>query len=276
MKMIIILISFYISYGYELNMYLLPHVLPEWKTDQTKIWKNWKYILDFHEIFMKEITMVYHIPDFYLNQKVNIDTISTTFYDLMSPYNMTFLTPTSNIEDIKTLLLPYLNHDITAPKRGIGLLFQKTSSGKCLGTATKEDIQKLKSIDDEFKTYENYLGMDIMDASVLQQFDISNDFSSEFPDIRAIHFNYFNTFETSSTDDAIELAKKFHSSISIDISDIETQFFVSCPAFKKILETIIQNGVNYKFMVNRSIWVQNIGAFLSFYNTAQKCLDNLI
>ena len=272
----ILLFFIAIVFSFELNLYVLPHVSKYWTSDPTTLWRNWKLIIQTDQYAINTNSVNFVVPTFYLDETISIEGTQQSYYDMMKQYNLIFLHPSSNPEEIESFFTPYLSTDAAAPKRGLGLMFQRTASGRCFGNANETVLNKLKEMDTKFRTYANYLGMDVMDASVLQQFDIQHSFLEQsFPQIRTIHFNNFDTFESAVLEDAISLAKKFNTSLSIDISDIETENFVSCASFKELLKKIEEQGLTYKFLVNRSYWVENYGNFLIFFANAQNCLADL-
>lgn len=276
--MILILFIFIIFVSsFELNLYLLPHLSKHWTSNPTILWRNWNLILQTDQFTINTNTVNFIVPSFYLEEKVILEGVEKPYYEVMQQYNLIFLHPSSNPSEIETFFTPYLSTDPNAPKRGLGLLFQRTASGKCLGNADENVLNTLKALDEKFRGYANYLGMDIMDGSVIQQFDIRNPLLHKyFPQIRTIHFNNFDTFETTVLDDSIRLAKKYNTTLSIDISDIETENFISCASFKELLLKIEQEGLKYRFLVNRSYWIDNYGHFLIFFANAQSCLGELV
>ncbi|KAL7716121.1 Uncharacterized protein QTN25_006443 [Entamoeba marina] len=271
LKGLILLLCCQIVLSYEMVIYLVPHVLPEWNEDNYKIWGSWKSVLELVDIVLKEQEITYVVPSFYFD--IFVDSNNTTFYELMQDKNLVIMDTSPDVEVLKNTIEPYLSTSNLTPKRSLGLLFQKTSSGECLGGFSNDELQNLKNVDESLQQYTNYGGMDVLDFTLFDLFQTTHDSIDYYPHLRTIYFNYFDTFSSTYIDTAIDFCKRFNTTLTIDISDMGSQFFVGCSQFKEILSNIKDNGVDYKLLINRSLWISEWTVILNFL--VQDCLSEI-
>nr|BAN41677.1 hypothetical protein [Entamoeba invadens] len=274
MVLAVLIVAFALTaQSYDLMVYLIPHVLPSWDNNRSILWSNWDLMVRTIDLVMAGQTVHYAVPEFYMDMEFDE---TKTFGERMNSNNLVFLSTSSDISVLETTIVKYLSNEEGRGGRGLGLLFQKTASGECLGNASNDTITSLNKLNEKFQNYKNYIGMDVMDSSVFETYDARNDNWALFPPLRAIHFNYFNSLSDQKVDSAIQLAKKFNTSVSIDISDMSTEFFATCTVFLEIVQKIQNQGLQFKLLINRSMWLQESGSFYGFISSAKQCLDRIL
>ena len=247
----------------------MPHTRPGWNTNKAALWDSWYKIVSGAEKSFSGNTLNYVVPSYYLPLEVNNN--KTTYYDSMKDRNLIIVTTSSSIQDIKNSILPYLNNDDGSAKRGLGLLFQNTTSGDCLGQCNTEAITQLKELDTELKGYKNYMGMDVLDSSALIMYLAHMSNSQYFPPIRTVYFNYYNFDNEELYNAAVKLAQKLNTSISIDISDMNEDT-PSCESFNEMKHGLMDKGIDVKVVLNRSYWIDDALAYFNFLFVSSQCL----
>ncbi|EMH76021.1 hypothetical protein EHI8A_073200 [Entamoeba histolytica HM-1:IMSS-B] len=255
-----------------MNIFMLPHVLSTWKQPEYKAWEDWKNSLQLYSIYLKNHEFTLTVPTFYMNQTV--DENGTTFEELMKEYNLVFIVPNNNITIIEKMVIPWLSKEENTPKKYIGIQFHSVYNFG-FGDSDINYMIELKELDVKLKNkYKNYGGIDVLDYEFFKQYyQKHNNKNSLYPSFRTIYFNYFNSYEKNEINKAIQLCQEINSSISLDISEIDSEYFMDCDSFINILSSIKKAGVNYKLLLNRSLWLKEWFVFLNFFHN--KCVHQI-